>query len=381
MKPLHRATAILLLAIGLFAATGGAGANAAGAGLTQPTASCSAGRASVTFAWRPLPGSSQQWLDVGNRDNGFARGTFESQGPMDGSTTSYVWDGLKSGERIYWRVNSLTADGWLPSDTGSYTPCAATAAGVNYVFGTNVSSADQAAVRDAIKNASDYGKEVLGFEPSTYTVHAYQDVGELADALARWAEDPSPATIDAIKQRYSDSRIVILGSVIAGDGMFITTWTDAWTRSRTYRHLVISHEYFHIVQAALMGGTNRRGTPLWLSEGSAELFGMQAYARKTGAEYSGLRSAYIRELNSVTESLIALEAGGRFRETANDSYPLAMLAVEFLIKDRGWQGMVDYFKAIGARVEWHKAFSDSFGVAYDSFASAFENYRQNGYRP
>jgi hypothetical protein len=57
-----------------------------------------------------------------------------------------------------------------------------------------------------------------------------------------------------------------------------------------------------------------------------------------------------------------------------------MLAVEYLIKDRGWQGVVDYFKAIGAKTEWHQAFTQSFGVAYDSFAGAFEAYRQNGYK-
>src|SRR6185503_17727299 len=174
-------TAFVLLSIGLIG-TGAPSASAAGAGLNQPTTSCSSGRASVTFSWRPVPGSSQQFLDVSTNDNGFAAGTFETEGPFNGSTTSYVWDGLKSGQRHYWRVNSNTPDGWQPSETGSFTPCAATATGVNYIFGTNVSAADQAAVRDAIKNATDYGKEVLsGYEPTTYTVHAFQDSGEMAE--------------------------------------------------------------------------------------------------------------------------------------------------------------------------------------------------------
>jgi len=93
-----------------------------------------------------------------------------------------------------------------------------------------------------------------------------------------------------------------------------------------------------------------------------------------------VRNAYIRDVDGVAESLVNLEAGGRFGATADESYPLAMLAVEYLIKDRGWQGVVDYYKAIGANVEWHQAFTQSFGVAYDSFAGAFESYRQNGYK-
>src|SRR3954469_4044634 len=175
MKPLQRFTAILLVTAGIIAAAGTSSVNAAGAGLLDPTSSCSATRASVTFTWRPLPGSSEQWLDVSTKDNGFAAGTFDSEGPFNGSKASFVWDGLKSGEKVFWRINSNNAGAWQPSDTASFTPCVATASGVKFVFGTNVSQADQAAVRDAIKNATDYGKEVLNFEPSTYTVHAYQD--------------------------------------------------------------------------------------------------------------------------------------------------------------------------------------------------------------
>jgi len=376
MKPLHFVTALILFSIGLIA-SGAASVSAAGAGLNQPTSSCSSARASVTFSWRPVPGSSQQWLDVSTIDNGFAAGSFDSEGPMNGSTTSFVWDGLKSGQRHYWRVNSNTPDGWQPSETGSFTPCAATAAGVNFVFGTNVSAADQASVRDAIKNATEYGKEVLSYEPATYTVHAFQDSGEMAETYARWIEDPSPDTIQRVKRLFGANTA---GVVSFGDGMFIPTWVSSWTRSSTFRYLVIGHEYFHVVQGALKATPERRGTPLWLSEGSAELFGVYAYNRKTGVQFTTVRNAYIRQVDGVAESLVNLEAGGRFSATADDSYPLAMLAVEYLIKDRGWKGMVDYFKAIGDKVEWHQAFTQSFGVAYDSFAGSFESYRQNGYK-
>jgi hypothetical protein len=377
MKSLHRFTAILVLTVGLITASTASGVSAAGAGLNQPTASCAATRASVTFTWRPVPGSSQQWLDVSTKDNGFSAGTFDSEGPMKGSTTSYVWDGLTAGEKVFWRINSNTADGWQPSETGTFIPCGAAASGVTYVFGTNVSQAEQASVRDAIKVSTDYGKEVLNFEPSTYTVHAFQDLGEFAEAMARWSEDPSPQTIERLKNVYARN---VAGVVSFGDGLFIPTWVGSWTGSATYRYLVVGHEYFHIVQGALKATPERRGTPLWLSEGSAELFGMNVYVKKTGRSYSELRNVYIRDVADFTESLVNLEAGGRFSATANDSYPLAMLAVEYLIKDRGWQGLVDYFKAIGAKTVGHRAFSDSFGVPYDSFAGAFEAYRQNGYR-
>lgn len=366
---------LTLLAICLIA--GVSTASAAAASLNQPTASCSSARASVTFTWRPAPGSSQQWLDLSTANNGFAPGSFLSEGPFNGSTTSYVWDGIRSGQLHFWRINSQTDNGWEPSETGSFTPCAATASGVNYVFGTNVTQGDQAAVREAIKLSTDYGKELLGYEPSTYTVHAFQDVGEMADAYARWIEDPSPDTVARARRIFGPS---LAGVVSFGDGMFIPTWNAAWTRSTTYRYLVIAHEYMHVIQGALRETADRRGTPLWLSEGSAEYFGVLAYCRKTGASYDTIRNNYIREVSGFTESLVALESGGRFSQTAADSYPLAMLAFEFLIKDKGWKGLTDYYRAIGRGEDWQRAFTQSFGTPYESFAGAFEGYRRNSYR-
>jgi hypothetical protein len=332
----------------------------------------------VTFTWRPLPGSSQQWLDVSTHDDGFAAGTFDSEGPLDGSLTSYVWDGFKSGQPIFRRINSNTSEGWKASPTGFYIPCPETAAGVRFVFGTNVSVADQAGVRDLIRVSSELSRRLLGFVPRDYTVHAYEDLGEIASAYAYWIEDPSPDTMESARRFFGRGRIA--GVVVNGDGMFIPTWTASWTRSVSYRYLVLGHEYMHLVQAALRETPERRGTPLWLSEGSAEYFGLLVYCARTRTEFASVRSSYIRSVDGVTESLVGLEAGGRFSQVADDSYPLAMLAFEFLLQQGGWQAYVDYFKAIGAKVEWHQAFTQSFGVPYDSFAGAFETYRQNGYK-
>jgi hypothetical protein len=376
MKPLLPITALIFLTLALIASATTVSAST-GADLLQPATSCSSTRSSVTFTWRPVPGSTAQWLDVSTEDNGFAPGTFETEGPIEGSTTSHVWDGLKSGTPYFWRVNASTAEGWQSSQTASFTPCADTATGVRYVFGTNVSQADQNAVREAIRISTDYGKQVLGFEPSAYTVHAFQDVGELADVYARWVEDPSPDTIFRIRRSFGPG---LAGLVSYGDGMFIPTWNASWTRSATYRYLVIGHEYFHIVQAALRETSERRGTPLWLSEGSAELFGVLVYCRKTGADYNTIRNNYIRETDGLTETLVAFETGGRFSQTANESYPLAMLAFEYLIKETGWQGIIDYYRAIGRNQHWQAAFTQSFDTPYDAFARSFDEYRQRGYR-
>jgi hypothetical protein len=260
----------------------------------------------------------------------------------------------------------------------AFVPCEATARGVVYKFGTNVTQADQAIVRDLIRISTRMSQRLLGFVAPNYTVHGYQELGEIATAYAYWVEDPAPDTIEAARRLFGRGSLV--GLVSNGDGMFIPTFTPAWVRSPSSRYLVLGHEYMHIVQAALRETAERRGTPLWLSEGAAELFGVLVYCERTGAEFSSVRSAYIRSVDEVRESLAGLETGGRFSQVADDSYPLAMLAFEFLIRDRGWQGYVDYYRAIGANVQWHRAFTQAFGVPYDSFAGAFEAYRRNGYR-
>lgn len=351
---------------------------ATGAELKEPGFSCSSTRASVTFNWRPVPGGTSQWIDLSLKDNGFERGTFMTEGPINASQTSYVWDGIQSGEVHFWRLNTLTADGWVTSETGTFVPCNETARGAIFRFGTNVSATDQAAVRDMIRTSAALSRRLLNFEATTYTVHAYEDLGEIATAYAYWVEDPAPDTIEFARRLFGRGSIV--GLVSYGDGMFIPTFTNAWKRSSNYRYLVLGHEYMHLVQTALRETPERRGTPLWLSEGSAELFGILVYCARTSTDFSTLRNAYIRSVDGVTESLVGLEAGGRFSQVAEDSYPLAMLAFEYLILQRGWPGYVDYYRAIGANVEWHQAFTQSFGVPYDSFAASFENYRVNGYR-
>lgn len=58
-----------------------------------------------------------QWLDVSLANNGFAPGTFASVGPIPSGQDSVVGEGLNPGAWIYFRVNTLTAGGWAPSDT------------------------------------------------------------------------------------------------------------------------------------------------------------------------------------------------------------------------------------------------------------------------
>ena len=101
-----------------------AAAAATGATLSFPNTTCSgSGTASVKFAWTPIPGASEQWLDLTLLDNGFAPGTFIGAGALKPSVSEFTWTGIQ-GERAHlWRVNALTANGWVTSTVGAFVPC------------------------------------------------------------------------------------------------------------------------------------------------------------------------------------------------------------------------------------------------------------------
>jgi hypothetical protein len=100
-----------------------ASASTAGAGLNFPTVQCQGSTATVSFSWQPIAGGTQQWLDLSLADNGFVPGTFIASGPHAPSTSNVTWQGILAGLPHFWRVNTLTPSGWMPSATGTLVPC------------------------------------------------------------------------------------------------------------------------------------------------------------------------------------------------------------------------------------------------------------------
>ena len=97
---------------------------ATGATLSFPSSACSQSvSANVTFNWTPISGATQQWLDTSVIDNNFAPDTFTGTGPLSPSTASLKLPGIQPGAPNFWRVNALTAAGWVVSTTGAFVPC------------------------------------------------------------------------------------------------------------------------------------------------------------------------------------------------------------------------------------------------------------------
>jgi hypothetical protein len=101
----------------------GVACNPAPAQLGFPNTTCFGGGAGVNFNWTPVVGSVIQFLDLSLQDNNFALFTFLGAGPLDPAQNQLAWNGLLNGRPHYWRINTLTADGWVTSATGAFVPC------------------------------------------------------------------------------------------------------------------------------------------------------------------------------------------------------------------------------------------------------------------
>jgi hypothetical protein len=116
---------VAALAAGVtFFAAGGASSALAYPGadnLYAASQSCSAdGTVSVAFGWTGY-GFGQQWLDLSSQNNGFAPGTYTSQGPIYAPTYSTTWSGLASGQTYLARVDTQTQGGLVLGNTVVFT--------------------------------------------------------------------------------------------------------------------------------------------------------------------------------------------------------------------------------------------------------------------
>jgi uncharacterized protein (DUF736 family) len=101
---------------------GGAGSNVP-AQLNFPSTVCAGNnRANVGFSWTPTSNASAQYLDITLFDNNFAPGTFIGAA-LGSSSSQLTWNGLIQDLPHYWRITTLTNDGWLVSSTGAFVPC------------------------------------------------------------------------------------------------------------------------------------------------------------------------------------------------------------------------------------------------------------------
>lgn len=163
---------VLILSVLTLFALPALNVEAAASMLERPTFTCRSDGASVRFSWRPASDASQEYLDLSLQDNGFAPGTYVSAGPLDGAASSYTWNGVRTNVRHYYRLNTLTVDGWQAASDTFTAPCRpreAWAGGRDVPFDLNPGLYTLDLASGAIRRLQDMRNAVpLYGQPSTY---------------------------------------------------------------------------------------------------------------------------------------------------------------------------------------------------------------------
>lgn len=271
-----------------------------------------------------------------------------------------------------------------PPSTGPTTPTtpappappSTPGAAATYVFGPEVSAAQQAALRDGLDIGARFIRAALGRELPPFTVYAYADV----ESMIRVYGETAPTTPDNARDIWTRGTVAAAGfrKLWFGPGQFAGGSASNLTK-------IAVHETFHILQFELagMGSLNSgfddipRAGPRWLLEGSAELIGYLAIANAGLTSMAAVRADWAQRAKSSPVTLQRLAIlRGQF-EAGSNAWGIMPLAVDRLVGGEGGAAKVlAYYEAIGRGDAWQGAFSSVFGDTADNVHAEFEGYRR-----
>jgi RTX calcium-binding nonapeptide repeat (4 copies) len=242
-----------------------------------------------------------------------------------------------------------------------------------YVFGPEVTSAGQSALRDALDVGTRFIRASMGRELPSFSVWGYTDL----ESLIRVYAETAPT-------EQANARDIWTRGTVAVASYRKAWFGPAWFADSTSNRTKIAvHETFHILQIDQAGDRTfnsgfddiPRAGPRWISEGSAELVGYLAIADARLTSMSTVRGDWVQRARSspVTLQRLAL-LRGQF-EAGPNAWGIMPLAVERLVGEGGAAKVLTYFQAIGRGDPWEAAFAAAFGTSIEAFYADFATYR------
>jgi hypothetical protein len=246
----------------------------------------------------------------------------------------------------------------------------------SYVFGAEVSAAQQVVLRADLDLAARYMRSQLGLDLPPFPVWAHTD----QEAMVRTYAATLPTSLDDARELWGSEQI---GQVANVDGVRMWVgprWFGTAAGDRSSARRIAAHEAYHVHQYALAGAGALNGGlddipragPRWLSEGSAELVGHLAGDNQRLLAIREMWRAAARQSTATLASLATL----RGRRTEPHFYGISALAVEQLVGPAGPRLFSAYFEALGRGTSWQSAFASVFGRSVDAFYAEFEAFRR-----
>ena len=157
---------------------------------------------------------------------------------------------------------------------------------------------------------------------------------------------------------------------------------EVYTGSRIWLSLspierveTLVHELFHVYQN-LMIEDSIDVEPLWFAEGTADAFGFQAIFPMGVTDQDEVYNlmSYMLTKYPLTTPLSQLEG---YDTMDADAYPMAYMAVQYLLGSRGLSvsAIGDVYGGLAAGQTFAQAFETAFGVSLPDFYAEFEAWR------
>lgn len=222
---------------------------------------------------------------------------------------------------------------------------------------------DIAYCMDPALSERDRGDIIEGVRLGQDTIAAYFGDPDLGSIQITGLQGVSPFGDGLLATTRDRSIAVYAGSVV---------WNGVAPVDRIE---TLVHEFFHIYQN-VMTKENDSPVPLWFTEGTAEAVGFLAAAQigvTDQAEFYAMTS-YSLTVNPFAGTLADLDTPSSM---GADAYPLAYVAVQYLLGSRGMSvsALGDVYTLMQDGADFDDAFTQVFGLPPDQFSDEFEAWR------
>jgi hypothetical protein len=221
---------------------------------------------------------------------------------------------------------------------------------VTFSIGEGVAPEDEMLIREGVRLAQDFLADELGVEVRERTI------------------------VNARATTPDDAPLIGMAGM---NWVGLYTASEGWRLSPpAYRLHVVVHEFVHVAQHELIGGTEPV-TPLWLDEGLAEYLAYRALASHglVDPEDVDAIQAFALSYGPWLPGLADLESYEGFQSQDGTVYALAFLATQTLVDALDLGDVTAYYEAIGDGVAWQEAFAAAFGIGPAAFYDAFAQRR------
>ena len=248
-------------------------------------------------------------------------------------------------------------------------------ASATYVFGAELTAAQQTLVRRGLDAGARYYRSALGREVPPFAVWAHADLGRM---IGERSAQTRPTSVEDARRLWEGGQVghALLRKVWLGPTWFATQDDIALK--------IAAHEAFHLLQYELVGerplgvsGLDEipAAGPWWVAEGAAEYFAFLAVVEDGATTLARVRSGWIQAARASTATLRDLATLRGQRETPRP-YDVYALAVEQLLVGRDPKLVFRYYEAIAGGSAWPDAFSATFGRTFEAFVAEFEAFRR-----